>query len=263
MRPLFATSILLFLIAAPATAQSLTLGAIGDSISAGFDARHLGDNREYSWTTGSKPESQSHLKKLTALFGVPIAARNEAVAGSTVYDLGRQLDRVLAADPDFLTITVGANDVCSWNVDDDTADVVAFMDKLAEHIQRVVDHNPNVRIYLAAIPDMYNLWRLASPSASCQRKWDLFGICNVLLGSDRTEADRQAFVGRWRDGNAALQAVAALFPENVYHDPSMATTQFLWEHVSTIDCFHPSIAGQNLLSEKTWQSGWTHWLETK
>src|SRR5687768_4159053 len=71
-------------------------GAIGDSISTGFNAQRLGDNRDLSWATGTKPEIDSHLKKISTQLGAPVVGRNEAVAGSTVHDLGDQITRVLA-----------------------------------------------------------------------------------------------------------------------------------------------------------------------
>lgn len=231
------------------------LGAIGDSISAGTNTQRLGDNRDLSWTTGTKPESESHLKKLTAKLGRTVIGKNEAVAGAKVADLSPQIDRVLRASPDFLTITIGANDVCSWGTNH-AQDLATFERGLEAHIQRIVEAEPNVRIYLASIPDMYNLWEVSHTRSGCQTRWNLTGLCSALLGRNVTDLQRQAFVGRWRDANDAIAAVASRFAENVFYDPAMGDTQFEWQHVSGVDCFHPSVAGQNLLSEKTWESDW-------
>lgn len=238
-----------------AHAAALTLGAVGDSISAGTNTSRLGDNRDLSWSTGTRAESDSHLKKLSLRYGQPVTGRNEAVSGSTVHDLEPQITRVLAYRPDFLTITVGANDVCSWSATH-SRELELFETTLQAHLQRIVDALPHIKIYVAAIPDMYNLWQIASQRSGCQSRWNLMRICPALLARDVSELDRQGFVERWRDANDAIEAVAGRFPNNVYFDPSMAETRFEWQHVSTVDCFHPSVAGQNLLSEKTWEGGW-------
>ena len=67
------------------------LGAIGDSITTGFDAQHFGDNRELSWSTGDSPLINSHLHRREALLDTHITARNEAVAGSVAATLEGQI----------------------------------------------------------------------------------------------------------------------------------------------------------------------------
>lgn len=234
--------------------ETKVIGAIGDSITAGFDARHLGDNRELSWSTGNSPDIQSHLHRLEQVFGANLEARNEAIAGSVASDLDRQITRILVYTPDFVTVAIGANDICGWGRDYE-ADRAAFEGKVRAALHRILDSDQGAHITLAPIPNIYNLWEVAHDKPSCQTKWNIVNLCAPLLGRDRTEQDRQDFVARWRVANQTLGRIAAEFPATqLSWDPSMADTRFEWEHVSQIDCFHPSVLGQNLLAEKTWQA---------
>jgi lysophospholipase L1-like esterase len=232
-------------------ADTYTMGAIGDSISAGFDAQRLGDNRELSWSTGDSAAIDSHLKRLGAKLGRPVSAFNEAVTGSVVADLDAQVTRILQHDPDYVTVDIGANDLCNWTADYETA-LAAYEQTLRAALNRIIQARPDVKIMLAPVPDVHNLYEVAVSQPGCQERWDLIGICKPLLASSNTDSDRAAFVGRWEAINATLDKIALDYPANVLHDPSIAHTGFTWVDVSTIDCFHPSVSGQNLLADKTW-----------
>ncbi len=232
--------------------QPLIVGALGDSISAGFDAVRLGDNREMSWSTGDSTEVKSHAQRLAQQTNRPVTTFNEAIAGSVVTDLDQQVERLLPHKPDYITIDIGANDLCTWP-SDYTAQLGAYEGHLHDLVNQIVTALPQSKVVLAPIPNLYNLWQVASPQPGCQERWDLIGICTPLLGSNVSDADRQAFTVRWQLANAAIDRIAASFPANVLHDPNGANTRFEWQHVSTVDCFHPSVAGQNLLSEVAWK----------
>lgn len=234
-----------------------TAGAIGDSISTGFNASRLGDNKELSWSTGSSSLINSHFQRLKSASGsTTMRAYNEAVAGSVAADLEKQITRILSRSPDYLTITIGANDVCGWT-EDYAANLAEFESTLRAALSHLIAARPSIKIFISPIPDVYNLWEIAHQQSGCQTKWNIFGICRPLLGSNRSDLDRQAFVERWRHANDAIAQVATEFADNVLYEPSIAETHFEWDHVSNIDCFHPSAAGQNLLAEKGWILFWS------
>jgi lysophospholipase L1-like esterase len=226
------------------------MGAIGDSITAGFNARRFGDNRELGWATGDEGDVLSHLLRLRAQ-GSDVQAFNDAIAGSKVDDLHRQITRNLRHPVDYVTVTIGANDVCTWP-DDYGGQLAEFETTLDTEISRIVETRPNVKIMLPPIPDIYNLWAVASSHDGCYGRWQLFNICQPLLGRDRTDAERAAFRTRWELANAAITRVAEAHSDHVLHDPELAHTAFTWEHISPLDCFHPNVLGQNLLSERAW-----------
>lgn len=244
---------LLWLVASTATAAPLVMGALGDSITAGFDAKRVGDNREISWATGTSNLINSHVKRLAALTHTETVGYNEAIVGSMANDLPRQVTRLLAKNPDYVTLAIGANDVCGWPSDYEAARET-FKTQLAAQIERLTAARPQVKILLVPVPDLYNLWTVANVHPSCQARWDLFGVCSELLGSKATEASRTAFVQKWEAINSVIAEVARDHTMNVIHDPELAHMPFAWSDLSPIDCFHPSVKGQNLLAEKTWQT---------
>ncbi len=232
----------------------IVLGAVGDSLTAAFNAQHLGDNREHSWSTGNSEIVLSHKRRLELEIGRPVVADNEAISGAVASGLDRQITRLLASEPDFVTMVIGANDVCGW-ADEHHEQLAQFEYDVRMGLRKLVTARPSAHIILGPIPDIYNLWEVAVNQPSCQLKWNIIGMCRPLLDGSRTQAQREEFRLRWGDANEALARIAADFPENVHFDPTVAQTQFDWSHVSPIDCFHPSIAGQNVMAEKTWYSG--------
>jgi lysophospholipase L1-like esterase len=234
-------------------ADGHVVGAIGDSITTGFDVSHIGDNKELSWATGDNGAVNSILLRVRSERGEAVGY-NEAVAGSVAADLDGQITKLLKRNPDDIALTIGANDVCSWDANHAAA-LAKFETDMRSAIRRLVDARPDSRIYLMSIPDITNLRAVAVTHAGCQTRWNLTGLCKPLLASARTDAEREAFHERWRDANDVLDRVATEYASNVIHDPTAADTKFTWEHVSTIDCFHPSQAGQNLIAELMWNAG--------
>ena len=245
------TTVLMLASGAALADDSYVVGALGDSITAGFNALRLGDNRELSWSTGSADAINSHAKRLSAQ-GKAVTAFNESIAGSVVADLERQVTRILTKNPDYVTIDIGANDVCTWGAVYE-AQLQAYQTTLRAQIARLIQARPTIKVVLAPVPDIHNLWQVAVQQQGCQARWDLIGMCKPLLASSASDADRGAFVTRWQAINDVIDQVAKEFPANVLHDPGLAHTQFTWDDVSPMDCFHPSVAGQNLLAEKSWE----------
>lgn len=230
----------------------LVVAALGDSISAGFNAQRFGDNRDLSWATGTNAKVRSHLQRLQQNLRRQAVGYNEAIAGSFAVNLDRQVNRLLPRKPDYVTISIGANDVCNWDSD--------WEDKLAEYdtkvrgaLTKLVNANQNVRVVLSTIPDLYKLWEVAHTHPGCQAKWDLAALCRPMLSSKVTEEGRQGFVRRWEAANQTLGRIARDYQANVLFNAEAVHTKFEWHHVSPMDCFHPSIDGQNLLADTSWQ----------
>jgi lysophospholipase L1-like esterase len=247
---------------AQAEEQAFNIGAVGDSISAGFNADRLLNNRELSWSTGTSGDRRvlSHFHRLTDIHGsAHVRAFNEAVMGSESADLPQQTRRLSGRQLDYVTVLIGANDVCTWSGPDLDEKLRRFKTHVTFSVQTLLDGNPGVRVVLVQIPDLFRLWELGMAN-NCQSKWNLFGICAPLLAEDRTMEERLEFRSRWEIANATLANIAdqlnARFPGQVQFDETLGQTEFEAEHLSRLDCFHPSVAGQNLIAEKTWQAGW-------
>ena len=230
--------------------------SIGDSITSGFNTKYIGDiaNRKYSWSTGNSRRVASHFNKLKDLLLTKVVDRkNVAKSRSTSFDLVKQLDKVSFPRIDYLTILIGANDVCDWR-GDYHRDLARFKDNVSAIITAVIAQNERVKIIIPAVPDMYHLYEIGKER--CQFKWNVLGICPRLLNSRRTTAERQDFRERLVDANQALAELADAHRDNIRYIGELFDFRFTIEHTSSIDCFHPSVAGQGVLADITWKHGW-------
>jgi hypothetical protein len=232
-------------------ASPVVLGSLGDSITVACNAASVGDNPALSWSTGTDSRVNSHLKRLAILLKNDVQGVNVAVSGSKVEDLKAQANRLANHKPDYVTIEIGANDLCAWT-SDYAAKILQFGIDLRFIVARMVDINPDVKILLASIPDIYGLWEIGSRRPDCQLRWDVLRLCGPLLSSGVTTQERVAFVERWRIVNANIQSVAEAFPKNVIFNAAVASSRISSEDISSIDCFHPSVHGQNLLADRAW-----------
>jgi lysophospholipase L1-like esterase len=240
-------------------ADELVVGAIGDSITRAFNAGAPLDQPEKSWATGDNDaaESYSHAGRLRGL-GYDVRAHNAARSGANAVELAGQVDELFDAEsgraPDYVTLMIGANDVCDWGEDHGDA-LAAFYGDVDEAVGKLVDANPAVKILMAPIPNMLQLWSVGRANG-CQARWDLYRMCTPLLGRGKSAAERARFGERLADANAALADVASQYPDHVLMADEVSSAVFEWRHISGIDCFHPSEAGQELLGDVTWDAGW-------
>lgn len=240
--------------------RDFTVVAIGDSITQAYNSKtFLSSSPEISWSTGeSRAEGfNSHVLQLRKLLpDFAIKGYNVAKVGAVMTDAERQVGLALQKNPDYVTFMIGANDVCNWP--DNHADkLAAFSNNVTRQLDRLVEANPDINVLLVPIPDIYHLWYTAKDNGSCRQIWSLAGICEPLLGSRRTQAQREQFRQRWRDANAALEQAAALHPAQVFFPANLADYSFGPDHVSSYDCFHPSVKGQKLISDLTWHEWWS------
>jgi lysophospholipase L1-like esterase len=235
--------------------QKLTMAAVGDSITRGFNSGAAMAQPQRSWSLGWEDGPVlSHRQRLEAL-GLRVSAVDVSRSGATSRDLAGQIARLMKFKQlDYVTFLIGANDVCDWS-DEHGESLQKFEDRLRNAMSRLVTHSPEVKILLVAIPDMLNLWEVAS-SQRCQAKWSVTQFCPRLLGRRVTDLGRQNFADRLADANHVLGLVANEFPENVKFVHRAASLEFEWRHISRLDCFHPSAEGQAYIAEETWRDGW-------
>jgi len=230
------------------------VGAMGDSITRAFDTGRPLDNPALSWATGDDVfgRVESHLVRLKQMHGKKTAGYNVARSGGKAIEIPGQAAKLAPHKPDYVTILIGANDLCDWP-DDAQRELEDLQQNVRSGIERLIAANPNVLIALSPVPDMYNLWEIGHGN-SCQAKWNLLNFCSRLLSPSATAAGREALVEQWYEVNAAYAGIAEEFPLNVRFAAAGADVKFEKEHISAIDCFHPSIEGQNLLSEIVWEA---------
>ena len=229
--------------------------SLGDSITSAFNTRFLGStaNKRYSWSTGSSSKINSHYTRLKNVLSRKIKALNLARNGAHTVDIVDQYKRVADRRIDYLTILVGANDLCEWS-SDHAEDLLRLSIDLRYVVSRAIASNKKIKIVMPSVPDMYHLYR--EGKNRCQFKWDFFAACPRLLSSASNELRRQRFVEQLNDINNLLGRIAADYPANIKYIDKVYDFKFSKEHVSSIDCFHPSIRGQSELAKITWLHGW-------
>lgn len=230
------------------------VGSLGDSISAGFNSYRLGDNRNLNWSTGLDHQVLSHAKRLAAIVGRRVEVHNEAFVGAVSKDLPREVERLVRYKPDYVTILIGANDLCNWTGNYE-AEFAAFDQRLNATIQRLVTVNPNVRIVLASLPNIVHAYQIGK-AHNCQSRWNSIGLCQPLFNPGLTDQDREDFGKRFLRINDVIKDVGSRFPANVAYKPELANSEYPWEFLSFIDCFHPSLLGHSKIAELTFDPSW-------
>ena len=250
------------------SAPSFTMAAFGDSITRAFNANGPIDHPQNSWSTGSTGvggvKVQSHAETIGKATGRPVIARNAAKTGATTKDLARQVKSTADIKLDYATILIGANDLCGQKapISPETAFKPGpFRERVESAISTLIAKNPDIKILLLGIPDLPRLQRIGRDTA-CQTRWTRYGICKSLLNANVTDEQIEMFTALWRDANKALESIALNHPEHVLFDSKLSEYPFEREHLSSVDCFHPNIVGQNLLSRETWNPGWLSMDET-
>ncbi|MCX6126262.1 MAG: GDSL-type esterase/lipase family protein [Proteobacteria bacterium] len=234
--------------------EAFVVGAMGDSITRAFDASHALDNPNLSWATGYDRSGRvsSQTVKIQKIRGGNVVGSNVARSGGLAKEMPAQAAKLNQRRPDYVTILIGANDLCSWG-NQAESQLNALDNHVRTSIESLIDSNPDVIIAISAVPNMIRLWEIGH-SNSCQKKWDRLKICPRILSRKATAEDRETFYSQWEAVNKVYGNIAADFPHNVRFGSNTSQISFEPKHISAIDCFHPSIAGQNLLSNSVWEA---------
>ena len=240
-----------------------SMAAVGDSITqAASSAGSLGaDAPQNSWSTGTSSTVNSHYLRLQAA-GAPIAgeAYNRSVSGAKMADLDGQMQTVIPLAPDYVTVLMGGNDLCTDTVAQMT-DPTVFRDQFATAMATLTAGSPTTYVYVVSVPDVYQLWNLFKGSFWARFIWSSAGICQSLLANptstQQADVDRRAAVRQRNIAyNAALAEVCAAYLRCRFDGNAVFNTSFTSGDVSG-DYFHPSVAGQAKLSAVSWAAGYT------
>lgn len=247
-------------LAAPAPPLPASIAGIGDSITRATDVCcWYGDHPAQSWSTGGGAFDgiRSHYERLRAL-NPAISGRNynDARAGARMRDAVGQAQTAVAQQARYVTILLGANDVCTsspstmTSVDDFRAQFSAAMNVLASGLP------VGSLVFVSSIPNVYRLWQVLRGDPAAQVVWTLAQICQAMLSPFNSEADRQAVLARERAFNQVLAEICAQYAFCRFDDLAVFDYPFSASHVSKLDYFHPNLAGQATLASITWQRSW-------
>lgn len=239
-----------------------SMAAVGDSITqAGSSGGSLGaDYPANSWSTGTNTTVNSHYRRLLALDGaISGRAWNDSVSGAKMVHLAGQMQVAAARSPDYLTVLIGGNDLCTDTVAQMTS-VTDFRAQFIAAMDVVAAVSPGTRVYVVSIPNAYQLWQLFRTDWWARTVWAVGDICQSLLAnptSNQTaDVQRRATVAqRNADYNTQLAQVCALYAQCRFDGNAVFDTAFTKSDVSG-DYFHPSIAGQAKIAAVSWAAGY-------
>ena len=246
--------------ASAATAPPLpdSIAAIGDSITQAVDVCcFYGNWPSHSWSTGAGVLDgvASHYERIRARNPAIRGHRwNNAVSGARMADAPGQARRTVGQGAEYVTILMGANDLCGW--DGTLTPTATFRAQFAETLDILRTGLPGSHVFVASIPDLYQLWSILRTDPAAQVVWQAAGICPSMLNFFNSPADRQAVVDRERELNDVLRDVCATWSNCRFDDDLVYGYDFTRDQVSRLDYFHPSLAGQATLAALTWEASW-------
>jgi len=217
--------------------QEFKMAAFGDSISQGTNSSGFGTKRANSWSTGTAVKS--HLAFLKEQHPEGVEAVNASVNGARADDLESQLESLGDFVPDYLTIEIGGNDACHGKFD-----VSSKVDLI---LDKVTILNPEIQIVLVPIPNLLSVRKLGEVRSHCRSVWKAFNACPEILGKN---ANPEAIQNKIDVINDELTEVAGKYSQ-VSYKRELGDFEFAVEDISKTDCFHPSVSGQEKLSEMT------------
>ena len=250
-------------VATPAAGQSppppRRMAAIGDSITTATNVCCFYGNRpRHSWSIGWDPNDpvRSHYERLLSLQPL-IEGRNfnNARAGAKMADAQAQAAQAVNQRARYVTILLGANDVCT-----STPDTMTSVSKVRSGFKAAMatirSGIPRARIFVSSIPNVYRLWTIFRDNFVARLVWDTANICQSMLSSANTEEDRQRVLARVRAFNRVLPEVCANYLRCRFDGRALFKYSFQAHHISKLDFFHPNREGQAVLASVTWSRSW-------
>ena len=236
-----------------------SIASTGDSITRAFNTCSFPfiDCPQNSWSTGSSSAVNSHYRRILAA-NPAIAGRNfnDAKTGARMNALGGQVGAAVSQSVEYVTILMGANDVCTSSVSTMTP-TATLEAQLQSAMATLSSGLPNTRIFVVSIPNVYHLWQILHTNFGAVLTWTIGGICQSLLANPMSNAPadvarRQQVYNRTVADNAALERVCARFIHCRFDGNAAFNLSFVPSDVSTRDYFHPSVAGQAKAAAATW-----------
>jgi lysophospholipase L1-like esterase len=236
------------------------MAAIGDSITRATDVCcWYTDHPGQSWSTGGRrfDRIHSHYERIRAARpGIEGHSYNDARAGARMRDAPAQAAAAVRQEARYVTILMGANDVCTASPAAMTS-VSDFRAQFSAAIRVLAAGLPaGSHVLVGSIPNVYRLWQLFHGNAVARFVWSTARICQSMLSARNTERARQAVLARTIAFNHVLADVCGRYAICRFDGDAVFDHEFSAGQVSRLDYFHPSIAGQAALASLTWQRSW-------
>lgn len=240
-----------------------SIASTGDSITRAFNTSWFPfiDAPANSWSTGTNNYVSSHYSRILAK-NPKIRGKNynNARSGARMADLNGQMVTTASQKPQYVTVLMGANDVCSPAYSQlDQPSIDKFGADFDTALKTLVTGVPTTRIFVSSIPNILHLWEINYTNPTARTVWSAYDICQSMLANPGSTAPadiaRRAAVDLYTQNlNLKLQAVCGNYTQCKYDGGASYNYSFSRADVSTIDYFHPSLTGQKTLANITWQN---------
>jgi lysophospholipase L1-like esterase len=234
-----------------------SMAALGDSITQAVDVCcWYGNHPANSWSTGgaSWDGVSSHYERIRAT-NPSVVAYNDAVSGARMSDAPGQASRAASQGARYVTILMGANDLCTSSTATMTS-VSTFRTQFRQTLATLNSAATKPRIFVASIPNVYHLWELYRYDLVAQSVWAAARICQSLLSLANTSTQRSMVRDRNVAFNSVLAQECAAYANCRFDQNAVYSYAFTKSQVSKLDYFHPSLSGQAALASITWARSW-------
>ncbi|HEY6780562.1 MAG TPA: SGNH/GDSL hydrolase family protein [Thermoleophilaceae bacterium] len=240
-----------------------SMSATGDSITRAFNSCSpaFTDCPANSWATGTNASVNSFYNRILAANpAIRGNAFNDAVSGARMSSLPGQTTTAAGHRVEYVTIEMGANDVCTSSEATMTS-VANFRRDFETSINNLRTRLPSARISVGSIPDVYWLWSLFTADRTATSTWNALRVCQSMLANPtsraRADEDRRRNVQqRSIDFNRVLSDVCATYTQCKFDRNIAFNYHFRTSEVSTNDYFHPSLTGQTTIASIEWGQTW-------
>lgn len=243
----------------PSTRYPRSMAALGDSITQALSACcGTGNHAAHSWSSGDGANDgvNSHYERLLRVQpGISGKNYNNSRSGAKVDDLPAQAAVAASQKAAYVTVLMGANDLCTSSANTMTSET-DFAAALNQALAVLDQMRPRPEVFVASIPNLYQLWTVLHTNPTAQSVWSRGGICQSMLAATNTEEMRQLVVQREAAFNAILAAACESYTNCRTDGGAVHTYKFSRGEVSVLDYFHPSLMGQAQLAEITWNAAW-------
>jgi len=239
-----------------------SMAAVGDSITqAASTGGSLGtDYPQNSWSTGTNTTVNSHYLRLAALNpAITGQAANLSVSGAKMTHLNGQMQQAVELQPDYLTVLIGGNDVCT-DTEAQMTSVADFRTQFQAAMATIRNGSPDTSIYVVSIPRVSALWELFRTNWWARFVWSIGNICQSLLANplstQTADVQRRARVAQRNvDFNQVLYEVCTQTQNCRWDGWAAYNAQYVASDAAG-DYFHPSIQGQAKLAALSWDAGY-------
>lgn len=251
-----------------------------------------GDQPEHSWFDGDQGSVKSIHDRYLSLDSAIRANKSAAKSGSELRggdnNFVVQATNIVEQSnvTDHVEVLLGGNDICNRDCIDPShcSNPIYSEEEWRTSVRQglnilVSGLSLGSTVYLGGVPRVQDLRtaglekQASSSRIRCESVWETFNICPIATSGSTLNGESSQFrlsaISQWqRRYNEILAQEAAAYTANTegqntrgiqvisdYVDettPSTGTTSFGANEIDGGDCFHPSVAGQNVISERMW-----------